>query len=45
MRMHKNHYREAIKSNPKIVRAYFHLAVLYANENKYNEARTIARHA
>jgi tetratricopeptide (TPR) repeat protein len=35
----ENHYREAIKSNPKIVRAYFHLAVLYANENKYDRAK------
>ncbi len=35
----ENHYREAIKSNPKIIRAYFHLAVLYANENKYDRAK------
>jgi tetratricopeptide (TPR) repeat protein len=35
----ENHYREAIKSNPKIVRAYFHLAVLYANENKHDRAK------
>ena len=35
----ENHYREAIKSNPKLVRAYFHLAILYANENKYDRAK------
>ena len=35
----ENHYREAIKSSPKIIRAYFHLAVLYANENKYDRAK------
>ncbi|MDP8889280.1 MAG: tetratricopeptide repeat protein [Thermoproteota archaeon] len=35
----ENHYREAIKSNPKLVRAYFHLAVLYANENNYDRAK------
>jgi Tfp pilus assembly protein PilF len=35
----ENHYREAIKSNPKVVRAYFHLAVLYANENRYDRAK------
>ena len=35
----ENHYREAIKSNPKLVRAYFHLAVLYANENKNDRAK------
>ena len=35
----ENHYREAIKSSPKIIRAYFHLALLYANENKYDRAK------
>src|SRR5215207_7586880 len=35
----ENHYREAIKSSPKITRAYFHLALLYANENKYDRAK------
>ena len=35
----ENHYREAIKSNPKSARAYFHLAVLYINENKYDRAK------
>ena len=35
----ETHYREAIKSSPKIIRAYFHLAVLYANENKYDRAK------
>jgi tetratricopeptide (TPR) repeat protein len=35
----ENHYREAIKSSPKMIRAYFHLAVLYANENKYDRAK------
>ncbi len=35
----ENHYMDAIKSNPKLVRAYFHLAVLYANENKYERAK------
>jgi tetratricopeptide (TPR) repeat protein len=35
----ENHYRDAIKSSPKIIRAYFHLAVLYANENKYDRAK------
>jgi tetratricopeptide (TPR) repeat protein len=35
----ENHYREAIKSNPKLARAYFHLAVLYINENKYDRAK------
>ena len=35
----ENRYREAIKSSPKIIRAYFHLAVLYANENKYDRAK------
>jgi tetratricopeptide (TPR) repeat protein len=32
-------YREAIKSNPKLVRAYYNLAVLYASENKYDRAK------
>jgi tetratricopeptide (TPR) repeat protein len=35
----ENHYREAIKSNSKLVRAYFHLAVLYINEKKYDRAK------
>jgi tetratricopeptide (TPR) repeat protein len=35
----KSHYLEAIKSNPKLVRTYFHLAVLYANEHKYERAK------
>ena len=35
----ENYYREAIKSNPKLARAYFHLAVLYINENKYDRAK------
>ncbi len=35
----ENHYREAIKSNPKLARAYFHLAVLYINEKKYDKAK------
>ena len=35
----ENHYRVAIKSNPKLVRAYFHLAVLYTSENKYDRAK------
>src|SRR5215212_7008669 len=35
----ENRYREAIKSSPKLTRAYFHLAVLYANENKYDRAK------
>src|SRR5215204_3665489 len=35
----ENHYRGAIKSSPKMIRAYFHLAVLYANENKYDRAK------
>ena len=35
----ENHYREAIKSNPKLARAYFDLAILYTNENKYDRAK------
>jgi tetratricopeptide (TPR) repeat protein len=35
----ENHYREAIKSNPKLARAYFDLALLYINENKYDRAK------
>ena len=35
----ENYYREAIKSNPKLARAYFHLAVLYINEKKYDKAK------
>ena len=35
----ENYYREAIKSNPKLARAYFHLAVLYINEKKYDRAK------
>jgi tetratricopeptide (TPR) repeat protein len=35
----ENHYRKAVKSNPKLARAYFHLAVLYISENKYDRAK------
>ena len=35
----ENNYREAIKSNPKLARAYFHLSVLYINEKKYDRAK------
>jgi tetratricopeptide (TPR) repeat protein len=35
----ENHYREAIKSSPKLARAYFDLAVLYINENRYDRAK------
>jgi tetratricopeptide (TPR) repeat protein len=35
----ENNYREAIKSNPKLDKAYYNLAVLYASENKYDRAK------
>jgi len=35
----ESHYRKAIKSNPKLVRAYYNLAALYISEKKYDRAR------
>jgi tetratricopeptide (TPR) repeat protein len=35
----EKYYREAIKSNPKLARAYFDLAILYINENKHDRAK------
>jgi tetratricopeptide (TPR) repeat protein len=34
-----NNYREALRSNPKLDKAYYNLAVLYASENKYDKAK------
>jgi tetratricopeptide (TPR) repeat protein len=35
----EDEYRKAIRSDPKLVRAYYNLAVLYASENKYDMAK------
>ena len=35
----ESHYRKAINSNPKLVRAYYNLATLYISEKKYDRAR------
>ncbi len=39
----ENHFREAYHANPSSVRAYRHLAMLYAERERWSELRTLAR--